>query len=166
MSKLNNMAMFGAAGVLFAVLPAGAKPKAAPVQTAVIGNSGSTNTFGYTVTVSLTGNSYHVASVSNNGSIRNSETGNHENLRLEVKRFFSDLDAAMPLSSLPVRHGMRSASFGTRTTITYKGQQSPDLTFASDPRTTALKADIAAMTSIVHATDIPKHPIVVIHADR
>ena len=166
MSKLSKMAIFGTAGLLLAVLPAGAKPKAAPVQTAVIENSGSTNTFGYTVTVSLTGNSYHVASVSNNGSICNSETGNHENLRLEVKRFFSDLDAAMPLSSLPVRHGMRSASFGTRTTITYKGQQSPDLTFASDPRTTALKADIAAMTSIVHATDMPKRPIVVIHADR
>ena len=170
MSMHSKIAIFGAAGLLLAVLPATAKPKAMPktpvLQTAVIENTGSTNTFGYTVTVSLTGNSYHVASVSNNGNIRNSETGNHENLRLEVKRFFSDLDAAMPLTSLPTRHGMRSASFGTRTTITYKGQMSPDLTFASDPRTTALKADIAAMTSIVHAADMPKHPIVVIHADR
>ena len=166
MSKLSRIAMFGAAGLLLAALPAGAKPKAATTQTATIENTGSTNTFGYTVTVSLTGNSYHVASVSNNGNIHNSETGNHENLRLEVKRFFSDLDAAMPLSSLPVRHGMRSASFGTRTTITYKGQKSPDLTFASDPRTTALEADIAAMTNIVHAATVPKHPIIVIHADR
>lgn len=165
MSTRSRLAIVGAAGLLLTALPALAKPKAMPTRTATIVNSGSTNTFGYTIAVSLTGNSYHVTSVSSNGSIRNSETGNHQYLRAEVQRFFSDLDAAMPLTSLPVRHGMRSASFGTQTTIIYKGQKSPDLTFASDPRTTALKADIAAMTDIVHAANAPKRPIV-IHADR
>ena len=76
----------------------------------------------------------------------------------------------MPLNALPVRHGMRSASFGTQTFITYKGQKSPDLTFASDPRTVALRADIDQITKALHVGNAPRHPIVVqpivIHANR
>ena len=90
---------------------------------------------------------------------------NKDPLKDQVKKLFADLNAAMPLTSLPVRHGMRSASFGTETFITYKGQQSPDLTFASDPRTVALKADIDAITKTLHVGNAPRRPIV-IHADR
>ena len=64
-----------------------------------------------------------------------------------------------------MRHGMRSASFGTETYITYKGQKSPDLTLASDPRTAALKADIDAITKTLHLGNAPRRPIV-IHSDR
>ena len=88
----------------------------------------------------------------------------------DVGKLFQDLNAAMPLTSLPVRHGMRSASFGTATYITYRGQKSPDLTFASDPRTVALKADIDSITKTLHVGNAPRRPIsmrpIVIHADR
>jgi hypothetical protein len=44
-----------------------------------------------------------------------------------VKRFFSDLNAAGPLDQLPVAHCMKSASFGSATTIGYRGKMSPDV---------------------------------------
>ena len=154
--------VLGAAGVLFAALPAVAKapqkvmPKATAMQTAVIENSGSTNTSGYTITVTSTGTKYHVASVSNNGDDHNSETGNKEPLGQQVRQFFADLSAAMPLTSMPAGHGMRSASFGTRTFVTYQGQRSPDLTFSADPRTAALKADIEVIASAMRCHNSPR----------
>ena len=164
MSTRNNMVL-GAAGLLLAALPAAAKtpqkasPKVAAIQTAVIENTGSTNTSGYTITLTSTGDKYHVASISNSGNDRNSEKGNKEPLGQQVRQFFADLSAAMPLTGLPAGHGMRSASFGTRTFITYQGQRSPDLTFSADPRTAALKADIAAIASAMRCHDSPRRPV-------
>ena len=163
MSTRSNIAL-GLAGLLFAALPAAAKtpPKAAPkataMQTAVIENTGSTNTSGYKITVTSTGSKYHVASVSNNGNDHNSETGNKEPLGQQVRQFFADLNAAMPLTSLPAGRGMRSASFGTRTFVTYQGQRSPDLTFSGDPRTAALKADIEVIASAMRCHNSPRRP--------
>ncbi len=163
MSTRSNIA-FGAAGLLLAALPAGAKaapkptPKAAAMQTATIENTGSTNTSGYSITLSSSGTKYHVAAVSNGGSERNSETGNREPLGQQVRQFFTDLNAAMPLTGLPAGRGMRSASFGTRTFVTYQGQKSPDLTFSSDPRTAALKADIAVIASAMRCRNAPRRP--------
>ncbi len=174
MSMHSRIAIFGAAGLLLAVLPATAKPKAMPkatfLQSAVIDNTGSTNTFGYTITVTATKGTYHISSVSNGGKDTSNEAGMPSGVQPLVAHLFTDLNAAMPLTSLPVRHGMRSASFGTRTTITYKGQTSPDLTFASDPRSAALKADVDSITKALHVGNAPRRPIVmrpiVIHADR
>ncbi len=157
----NKLAVIGAAGLFFAALPASAQP----AQSATITNSGSTNTAGYKISVTLTGSKYSIAAISDDGQTRNHDTGNRPARLAKVRRLFTDLDAAKPLSALPVRHGMRSVSFGTRTTITYKGQTSPDLTFASDPRTVALKADMVALTKTMHIGNAPKRPIV-IHADR
>ncbi len=156
--------MLGAAGLLLAVLPAAAKPKAAPVQTAVIENSGSTNTTGYRIVVSPDGHSQSEVI----GQITTAPAAEKKSSvvpSVQAKKLFQDLSAAMPLTALPVRHGMRSASFGTATTITYKGQRSPDLTFAADPRTAALKADIDAITKTLHIGNAPMRPIV-IHSDR
>lgn len=165
MSMLSRTAMFGTAGLLLAVLPAGAKPKAMPktafLQTAVIKNTGSTNTFGYKITATATKGTYQISSVSNGGKDISNESGMPSGVQPLVAHLFTDLNAAMPLTSLPVRYGMRSASFGTRTTITYKGQTSPDLTFASDPRTAALKADIDALTKTLGIGNAPKHLIVI-----
>lgn len=143
--------MAGAAGLLLAALPVlaktthKAKPKAAPVETAVIENTGSTNTQGYEITVSSTG-----------GALMD---GKALDLPMAMnKQFFHDLAAAMPLSGLPARRGMRSASFGTRTFIIYKEQRSPDLTFGGDARTTALKADIDAIMGALHVGNAPRHP--------
>lgn len=163
MSTRSNIAL-GAAGLLLAALPTLAKtppkatPKAAAMQTAIIENTGSTNTSGYTITLTSTGTKYHVASVSNSGNDRNTETGNREPLGHQVKQFFADLEAAMPLTGLPAGRGMRSASFGTRTFITYQGQRSPDLTFSGDPRTAALKADIEAIASAMRCHNSPRRP--------
>ncbi len=153
MSTHNNVLVLGAAGLMFAALPAlakapqKAKPKAAPAETAVIENTGSTNTKGYQITVSSTGGA--------------TMDGKELGLPMAMnKQFFHDLAAAMPLSSLPARHGMRSASFGTQTFITYKGQRSPDLTFGGDARATALKADIDAIIGATHVGSTPRRPAV------
>ena len=160
-SSLPCFLALASAGLLLTALPAVAKPKAVPVQTAVIENSGSTNTVGYTIEVSPTGSSrYHMGDNSPLGP--RTPFGPTEALsKLQTKKFFADLDSAMPLTSLPVRHGMRSASFGTQTFITYAGQKSPDLTFASDPRSIALKADIESIRNMLHIRNDMRHPVVI-----
>ena len=162
------------AALLLAVLPASAKPKVVPIQTAVIENTGSTNTFGYQVTVTATGSAFRFTTASGGATAptgkpivvepresRFLRSSGMAALGQRAQRFFADLDAAMPLASLPVRHGMRSASFGTQIYITYKGQKSPDLTFASDPRTAALKADIVSLRDTLHIRNDMRHPIVI-----
>lgn len=163
MSRLSKLSILSAAGLLLTALPALAKtpPKTAPVETALIENSGSTNTLGYQLQVSSDGS---VAKLFKT-AFRVTTVMTKPIAPLDAGKLFRDLNAAMPLTSLPVRHGMRSASFGTQTYITYKGQKSPDLTFASDPRTAALKADIDAITKALHVGNDPRRPIV-IHSDR
>jgi len=153
MSTRSSLLVLGAAGLILAALPAlakaphKAKPKAATVETAVIENTGSTNTKGYHITISSTGGA--------------TMDGKALGLPMAMNtQLFHDLAAAMPLSSLPARHGMRSASFGTRTFITYKGQQSPDLTFGGDARASALKADIDAITRELGVSNSPRRPVV------
>jgi hypothetical protein len=60
-----------------------------------------------------------------------------------AKRLYSDLDAAWPLSSLPSQHCLKSASFGTRLTIEFDGQTTPDLSCGriTDPKLRALSQD-------------------------
>ena len=172
----NKSLMLSAVGLLLTALPALAKKTPnAPAQTAVIENTVSTNTLGYKITVTATKGTYHITSVSNGGKDTSDESGMPSGVQPLVARLFTDLNTAMPLTSLPVRHGMRSASFGTETFITYKGQRSPDLTFASDPRTAALKADIDSITKTLGVRNAPRRPVVmhpivihpiVIHANR
>jgi len=165
MSTRNKWLIAGAMGLLLAVLPALAKaphkmkPKAAPSETATIENTGSTNTTGYKITVTQSGNSFHAEAASTGGD-HNSEAGNKELLRSQVRKLFTDLAAAMPLTSLPVRHGMRSVSFGTSTFITYKGQRSPDLTSGGSPRANALKADVDAITKALRVGNAPRRPVI------
>ena len=123
------------------------KPKAAIVETATIENTGSTNTKGYNV------------SIKSDGTATSDDQGFHTVSKEIADKFFQDLHDAQPLSSLPVRHGMRSVSFGTSTFITYNGQQSPYLTFGGDPRADALKADIAAITQPLHIRNQPRFPL-------
>ena len=145
---------YAAIGLLLAALPAGARapqksaPKAAPAEYATIENTGSTNTLGYRIVVNL---AYARPAVDD------MEAANSLPPDLR-RRLFRDLHAAMPLSALPARHGLRSASFGTRTFITYKGQRSPDLSFGGDPRVQALKADVDAITRTLHVGNLPRRP--------
>ncbi len=149
MSMRSQSLILSAAGLLLACLPAGAKPystKHAPpvVRTAVITNSGSTNTSGYEIVIS------------SSGAVRYDGHSHHVPVSTAT-HFFHDLDAARPLSDLKVKHGVQSVSFGTRTFITYKHQRSPDLTFGGDVHATALKADIDAITKLLHAANAPRH---------
>ena len=150
MSGRSRLIGAGIAGLLLGALPAlakTAKPKTVPVESAVIENSGSTNTTGYKITVSSGGS----AQVDGRTLVVPPAA---------CKKLFADLAAALPLTGLPARRGMRSASFGTSTTITYKGQRSPDLTFGGDPRVAALKADIDAVTQALHVSSRPRRPAV------
>ena len=60
-----------------------------------------------------------------------------------AERLYSDLEAAWPLSSLPPQHCLKSASFGTRLTIEFDGQMTPDLSCGriTDPKVRALAQD-------------------------
>ncbi len=44
-----------------------------------------------------------------------------------VQLFYSDLEAAMPISALPRERCIKSVSFGTTTTIAFGKGESPDL---------------------------------------
>ena len=154
----NNLLALGVVGLLLAALPTFAKPappKAntteAPMQIALIENTGSTNAYGYTLAVASNGN----ARLNPNGQpysivyVPNKLTS----------KLFADLNAAMPLTKLPVRHGMRSASFGTSTFITYKNQKSPDLTGGGGAQATALRDDIQAIVGKLGIKNMPRHPL-------
>jgi len=111
------------------------KPKVSAAASIV--NSGSTNTFGYKVTVYPSGKAYSQV----NGKL----TMAHLPSTL-TGRFFRDLEAAVPVSSLAAGHGMKSASFGTSTTVSYRGQQSPDLSSPAEAKGRAISADILEIT--------------------
>lgn len=149
MSTRSNIAL-GMTGLLLAALPAlaktpqKAKPKSTPEATAVIENTGSTNTKGYQIIVHNTGATVDGKAVGLPAAMN--------------KQLFHDLAAAMPLTGLPAGRGMRSASFGTRTFVTYKGQRSPDLTFGGDARAAALKTDIDAITQALGVSNSPRRP--------
>jgi hypothetical protein len=63
-------------------------------------------------------------------------------------RLLEDLKAAGPLNELPVKHCMKSVSFGTSLFIEYNGVRSPDLSCTqSDTRAAALKKDAVEIMS-------------------
>ncbi len=149
----NKLAILGAAGLLLSALPALAVPDPPLKPTdALIYNSGSTNSRGYTIYLSpqgiVTFSKVHGPVMSTNVPFYGPYSG--AAIKAQARTFFHDLAAAGPLSSLPVHHGMRSVSFGTSTTIHYKGQSSPDLTSGGDPRVVALRNDIQVIARTLH----------------
>ena len=118
------------AAVLAALItpPPTAPPQVLPMPvptgaaTAQIRNSGSTNTGGYTITVSSDG---RTALEQGAFPLRRRVAG-----RI-VARFFADLRAAGDVAKLPDAHCMKSVSFGTTTQVAYRGALSPDLSCPS-----------------------------------
>lgn len=105
----------------------------------VITNTGSTNTVGMSVTMPEKGRTAMAES---------RDTKVKMSVAAELhKQFMKDLEAAMPLDQLPVRHCAKSVSFGTSTFVTYKGVRSPDLSCGGqeDPRVVALQKDVEAI---------------------
>lgn len=160
MSTRSNLKWFVVGAVAYVGYLALAVP-AAPLShlmptDALIVNTSSTNTSGYTFYVSPRGAVQFVGSTHPSSEVY---LGIASLPKAQTKKLFQDLAAAWPLTSLHVRHGLRSASFGTATYITYKGQKSPDLTFGGDARANALKADIGAITQALHVGNTPRRPL-------
>jgi hypothetical protein len=102
---------------IVATLCLGAVANAAPRDGAIIHNSGSTNTVPYDVLVWSDGTGRWIAGARQKDFTIASEL---------VRRFLKSAQAARANPGAP-QHCMKSASFGTRTTVTYHGWTSDDM---------------------------------------
>ena len=139
---------------LFAALAIGSCVAAAPADNAVIVNSGSTNSYGYTIQISSDGK----------GTVTLQERGGSAARAAKpftvpaavATRFFADLTAARK-GNVTAAPCMKSASFGTSTHITWQGWVSPDL---SCPPTGALgNALVTDVDAIRKAAGISAMPL-------
>lgn len=99
-------------------------------QTVTIVNSGSTNFPGYKIVVDGSGKAEYTLRPRRfpieKGQPKVETTA--KTLPQDLTRsFFADLNAAQPLSGLPARHCAKSVSFGTKLTLQYGDETSPDL---------------------------------------
>jgi len=123
---------------------AGVTPLAAAATDAVIRNSGSTNAAGYTIVLHPDGTA----------ELRQNEATVAKTVaKTQAARLFDALRAMGRLDALPIGHCMRSASFGSTTTVTYAGHTSGDLGCgAGDPNVTTLATAVAAIANQLGAT--------------
>ena len=111
-------------------LLAGVVALAADTGSAVIVNSGSTNTAGFKIVVPKNGSAEYTSTPRPHRAPEDQADKTPAQRRLDpalVQRFYSDLEAARPFSDLPTPHCMKSASFGSRLTIQLNGEETPDL---------------------------------------
>lgn len=118
---------------------------------ATIVNSGSTNAAGFRIAVRRSGKAeYHeVARGAAAESAEPEKTGREIPSDL-AQRLFADLEAAKPLRSLPAPHCMKSKSFGSRLTIEFGGETTPDLSCGDggNERLRALIKDVNEMVAV------------------
>jgi hypothetical protein len=136
--------MFALVTLLVASAAVTPQPSATPfpADAAVIVNSGSTNIAGYKIVVRPGG----AATVVIDGA-----PDRDQQLSAATSgAFFKDLAAATPLSGLAAQPCMKSASFGSRTTIEYKGERSPDISCPMTGIGQSLGADVERITSELH----------------
>lgn len=145
-----------------APVPASAEPAVSPAprlpgaavtspndsSLAVIANSGSTNIPGYTLRVRDDG----WTTLEQNGATQ------HKRLdKTLAARLFADLRAAGPLGALPRAMCMKSTSFGSVTTVSYRGARSPDLSCpGSSSAEAALGADVDALRDAAGVSQRPR----------
>jgi hypothetical protein len=114
-------------------------------QSVIIANSGSTNTAGFQIVVEPSGKAeYTVRPRRRRGAQTEApETIDKTIPAALVKSLYSDVNRARPLSSLPAPHCAKSVSFGTRRTLQFGEDRSPDLSCGSggDPHLEALIRD-------------------------
>lgn len=112
---------------------------------AAIVDSGSTNTNGFRIVVDQSGKTQSTVALRGpQARTGESPAATPGTIPAAVaERLYSDLNAAWPLSSLPSQHCLKSASFGTRLTIEFDGQTTPDLSCGriTDPKVKALARD-------------------------
>jgi hypothetical protein len=103
---------------------------------AVIRNSGSTNTEGYTIVV----HQDYSADVALAGTTQHKSLG-----AAQAKWLFAKLKADEPLASLATGRCMKSASFGSVTVIAYDGQSTQDLSCGGGPDVRELNRTIGVI---------------------
>jgi hypothetical protein len=114
-------------------------------------DTGSTNVPGMNVTLDSAGNG---ALVERRGGAKQKVALTQE----MCNHLLEDLKAAGPLNELPVKHCMKSVSFGKSLFIEYNGVRSPDLSCQqSDPRSAALRTDAAEILNAAAKTVPVKH---------
>jgi hypothetical protein len=96
-------------------------------QSVNIVNSGSTNTAGFQIVVEKSGKTEYTSQPRRIDKSSAPKVISKTISKLLTDRLYSDVIAARPLSSLPSRHCAKSVSFGTRLTIRFDDDESPDL---------------------------------------
>ncbi|MHC5938161.1 hypothetical protein [Nostoc sp.] len=147
MNRLFSKSLLGLAGVSFLLCSSQLAMALVPNNVAIILNSGSTNTIGYRIYVSPSGEVNYVdGKGSNQGKLSQKLT----------KNFFRDLKIAEPLSNLPKQSCVKSVSFGTTTTIRLADQQSPDISCPGNVKAQSLDNDVIAIAKALNVVNVPK----------
>jgi len=122
---------------------------ACAVDSAIIEQSGSTNSSGFRIVVEKSGKANYTPVAAKSGRQTDAAKPQSKQITSDLAgRFFSDLGAAGNLSDLPKPRCMKSASFGTTLTVELGGQKSPDLS-CGDGGNAKLKALIQDTNDIV-----------------
>jgi hypothetical protein len=103
-------------------------------ETAIIVDSGSTNTAGFRIMVQRSGGAVCVKTPRRYAGHVDEKANTKRQQQLShalVDRLFSDLEALKPFSSIPERSCMKSASFGTTRVIEFGSERTPDLSCGS-----------------------------------
>jgi hypothetical protein len=123
-------------------------------NTAVITNSGSTNTCAYVIHVFLTFNATYTTCKFHQGQGHLS--------RILTENFFHDIEIAQPLNALPHKiNCIKSKSFGAKTYIEYGTQKSPDVSCAVDPIGEKLANDANAIRTALNFNTLARHSLLV-----
>ena len=118
-----------------------------PPGAAVIRNSGSTNSAAYTLVIAPDGAATFGG---DDGYTRKTVAA------AQTRWLFSRLAAAGPLESLGLQHCMKSASFGTSTTITWNGSTSGDVSCSADPASRELMRTITVIAAQLAIPTLPR----------
>lgn len=138
---------------------------AAPPQSsspAVIVNSGSTNTVAYRITVDRSGDAVCTITSHTSGQDGGRPQTIRRKLPLDLtQKLFSDLETAKPLARLPAARCLKSASFGTRVSLVFEGEETPDLSCPNqqNSRAGALRRDTDQVIDIFHLNTGKRPPL-------
>jgi hypothetical protein len=134
MSSCFNLAI---GAIIFSAAAFAADPSA------MIVDSGSTNRAGFRIVLDPAGHAVYSLAPRRRPA-KEAEPVEHAVPASLVQRFFSDLDAAKPLSSLPDQPCLKSASFGSTLRVELGAEKTPDLSCPdeSSPHIQNLKRDV------------------------
>ncbi|MEH2064977.1 MAG: hypothetical protein V7K50_22410 [Nostoc sp.] len=147
MNRIFSKRLLGLTGVSFLLCSSQLVMALVPNNVAIILNSGSTNTIGYRIYVSPSGEvSYVDGKGSNQGKLSEKLT----------KKFFRDLKVAEPLSNLPKQSCGKSVSFGTTTTIRLASEESQDISCPGNAKAQQLDNDVIAIAKALNVVNVPR----------